>query len=108
MELEGVDASLPRNARHFRWRGIDEHADREHGSLGRGRSSGRDAGPGNGDSDLPSRWSKDEPDEIRSSRGGSGGMLRLAQAVDLDDSATGEKPEQSFPVGVDHDHANSA
>jgi hypothetical protein len=57
---------------------------------------------------LPSRWSKDEPDEIRSGGGGGRGVFRLAQAVDLDDSATGEKPGQSFPVGVDHGHAKSA
>ncbi len=94
MELEGVDASLPSNARHFRWRGIDEHANREHGSLWRGRAGGRDAGPRNLSGDLPSRWSKDESDQIRSCGGGGRGVLRLSQAVDLDNSAPGEKPGQ--------------
>ena len=92
MELKGVEARLLGDTRHLRGRGIDEHADREHGSLWRGRARGRDAGPCNRGGNLPSGWSKDEADEIRSGGGGGGGVLRLAQAVDLDDSATGEKP----------------
>ena len=90
MELESVYASFPSNARDFRWRGIDEHTDREDGSLRRGRSSGRDAGPCNCSGNLPSGWSKDEADQICSCGGGGRGVLRLAQAVDLDNSATSE------------------
>ena len=108
MELESVDASFPSNARHFRWRGIDEHTDREDGSLRRGRSSGRDAGPRNCSGNLPSCWSKDEPDQIRSGGGGGRGVLRLAQAVDLDDTAASEKSGQSFAIWVYVGHANSA
>jgi hypothetical protein len=48
---------------------------------------------------LPSAWSKDEPDQIRSGGRRRRGVFRLPQAVDLDDTAPGEKPEQSFLVG---------
>src|SRR5688500_186918 len=108
MELEGVDACLPSKARHLRWWCIDEHADREHGLLGHSRAGRRDAGSRNRGGDLPSRWSKDEPDQIRSGGSRGRGVLRFAQAVDLDDVAPGKQARQSLRTGVYLGHANSA
>jgi hypothetical protein len=108
MKLEHVDARFLDDPRHLSRQGIDKHADRQHGSLWSGIASGRDTGSRRCRGDLPPRWRKDEPDQIRSGGGGGRGVLRLAQAVDLDDSATGEKPGQSLPVGVYHGQANSA
>jgi len=98
VKLENVYACLGDDPRHFANRGIHEHAHREHGSLGRGSASGVDAGSRRYRGDLPSRWRKNEPDQVRS--GGRSGcrVLRLAHAADLHHFAAGEELGQSFLV----------
>src|SRR6187399_1002754 len=97
MELKRVDARLFRDARHLRCWSVDEYADREQASPGRGRASRGDARPRRGGTDLASRGRENEPDEIRPGGSGDRRMLRIAQTADLDDASSSEEPVQAFP-----------
>jgi hypothetical protein len=108
MKLEHVDARFLDDPRHLSRQGIDKHADRQHGSLWSGIASGRDTGSRRCRGDLPPRWRKDEPDQIRSGDRGCCRMLRFAQAADFHYSATSEEPGQRLVVRGYLGHVNSA
>jgi hypothetical protein len=97
MELERIEARLLSDPRHLRWRGIDEHPDREQASFGRGFSSGGYACAGRRRVDLPPCRGKNESNEIRPCSSGNRRMLWIAQSADFDDTPASEEPSQLFP-----------